>query len=159
MITILIPEINLPNLYRITPLEKKSIKQIFDLYQRDADGNIRGFEIFDHYRWGAGFLELEDLPLRGVIDVYCDPEISLGCELDDQVALFFEFDNSFSEKEQREIRKAYQWGGTSWMLNGDHSWEIESHQIEIIGPYQIDLVDEYGKILEENVEPQEPTDA
>jgi hypothetical protein len=150
---------DMPNLYRITPLEKKSIKQIFDLYKTDNDGNIRGFEIYDHYRWGVGFLELDDLPLRGVIDVRCDPEVGPGCDLDDQVALFFEFDDSFSEEEQEEIRESYDCGGSGWLFDGDHGWEIESHQIEIVGPYQIDLVDADGKLLEENIEPQEPTDA
>ena len=46
--------------YRITPLEKKSIFIVYEMFRENDDGSISWFNVEDHYRWGQGFVE-EDM--------------------------------------------------------------------------------------------------
>jgi hypothetical protein len=151
-------------LYRITPLEKKSVEYFVDVFERREDGSIRGFQVTETWRWGQAFRE-EDNPVYDTeMDrVHCRPEIGWGCELDDLCAVWVEFDDEFTEEEQDEIRALLQWEtededgrcGTAWLYDGDHNWEIEDDHVAILGPVKIDLVDEdaYNEIIEENVTP------
>lgn len=153
-------------LYRITPLEKKSIEYVIETYQKDEDGNyLRGFTATFLYRWGQGFRQLDDIPYDWEVEqgVNCDPGLGWGCELDDLISVWIEFDGDFTEEEEAEIT-AYCEGeledeegryGEAWIFDGDHNWEIEMDEIIITKPVKIDIVDEeqYNVIIEENIQP------
>ena len=47
-------------LYRIKPVDKKSVEAFYDVYKKMPDGNIRGWNVTELYRWGQGFVENED---------------------------------------------------------------------------------------------------
>lgn len=143
------------NFYMITPLEKKSIKLIADMY-REVDGEIQGFQIHDTYRWGRGFLPDDELPASGQDTVICSAEVGPDADLDDRVALWLDCDDDAVSEQQEEILQAYRDGGVAWLHENDDGWQIESLDLEIVGPYRIDFVDEECNILEENVNPQEP---
>lgn len=148
------------NAYRIKPLEKKSIVYHIEMYRSNDDGSTSWFNIQDTYRWGQGFVDEDmdvNLPYKGDNIAYCKTYCSapLGSDLDDSCACFFEFSDDISEDEQEEIREAYSEGGAGWVFDGDHHWEVEDDYLEIIGPFQIDLFDENGNIIKENVELKE----
>ena len=143
-------------LFRIKPLEKKSIEQVLDVYEQLLDGSIRGFVIREGYRWGQGFRE-EDNPvydsdLAG--GLYCDPDIGDGAELDDLCSVDFEFDDGYTAEEQAEIEAQWEEGGCGWLYDGEHSFQVEDHAILIYGPVSIELIDEDGGVITENVEPR-----
>ena len=153
-------------LYRITPLEKKSIEYFVDVYEKMPDGTIRGFDLTEVWRWGQGFRE-EDNPVWEFEKdrVNCDPQVGWGCELDDLCGVYVNFGDGFTEDEKADIESILRgdrtdedgrWG-TAWLYDGDHNWEIEEDCLYILGPVKIDVVDSNGygdnAVLEENVEP------
>ena len=155
-------------LFRITPLEKKSVEYFVDVYETLPDGSIRGFDVTETWRWGVGFKE-EDDPVyeyETKNGVHCNPQVGWGCELDDLVSVYVNFTDGFTEEEKTEIEAILRgekededgrWG-TAWLYDGDHNWEIEDDHLRILPPFKIDLVDESGygdtAILEENVQPE-----
>jgi hypothetical protein len=91
-------------LYRIKPLDKKSIEAFYDVFSKDEQGNIRGWSVTETYRWGQGFVEDEsELPFSDDREHIVDSEIGWGCELDDLCACWFEFDDSFTDEEKAEV--------------------------------------------------------
>lgn len=151
-------------LYRITPLEKKSMEYFVDVFERRPDGSIRGFQVTETWRWGQAFREIDEPVYDTEVDrVYCRPEIGWGCELDDLCAVYVEFDeDQFTDEEKEEIEAILRWEtededgrcGTAWLYDGDHKWEIEDDHVAVLGPVRIELVDEdaYNEVIEE-VEP------
>ena len=93
-------------LYRIKPVDKKSVEAYYDVYSKDEQGNVRSWSVTEMYRWGQGFVENED-ELPHSDDKYhaVDPQLGWGCELDDLCAVDFEFDDSFTEEEKEQIEK------------------------------------------------------
>ena len=152
-------------LYRITPLEKKSVEFFVDVYEELSDGSVRGFQVTETWRWGQGFRELDNEVYENEAKyVACNPTVGWGCELDDLCAVNVEFDDSYTEEEQDEIR-AYLYGdkeddeglsGTAWLFDGEHNHQIEENIVYIIGPVKIDIVDEdqYNITVEENIQPK-----
>jgi hypothetical protein len=155
-------------LFRIKPLEKKSIEFFIDVYSKDSDGNIRGWSVTEVYRWGQGFRDFDDPVSEHETKhgVMCNPQIGWGCELEDLCAVHFEFDDSFTDEEKAEIESRWdgveddegRWG-TAWLYDGDHNWLIEEDYVRILGPVQIDVVlDEvYNSVVEENIPPTSRT--
>jgi len=144
--------------YRITPLEKKSISAVYEMFRENSDGSISWFNVEDHYRWGQGFIAEDmavNLPYKDNDTVYCDPTAGWGAELDDGVAQFFEFSDDISEEEQEEIKEAFYEGGAGWLYDGDHNWQEEDSSIVVEAPYRIDLCEEDGTVIEENIQPQQ----
>ena len=140
--------------YRIKPLEKKSISMVFEMFRENADGSVSWFNIEDHYRWGQGFIEADmdcNLPYEGDDTAYCKNDCGWGAELDDQVACFFEFSDDLTEEEQEAIKEAYYEGGASWLYDGEHDWQFEDDSIVIAAPFQIDLCEDDGTVVEENI--------
>lgn len=140
--------------YRIKPLEKKSISAVYEMYRDNDDGSISWFNIEDHYRWGQGFVEGDmdiNLPYEGDDTAYCKNDCGWGAELEDGVAIFFEFSDDLSEEEQEAIKAAYHEGGAGWLHEGDHEWQFEDEAIVIAAPYQVDLCEEDGTVIEENI--------
>ena len=154
------------NLYRITPVHKKSIEFVIETYELDDnDAYKRGFTATFLYRWGQGFREMDDLPWEFEVEqgVNCDPQLGWGAELDDLISVWIDFDGEFSEEEQAEIT-AYCEGelqdeegrwGEGWIFDGDHNWSIEMDELVIQAPVKIDIVnsDQYNVVVEENIEP------
>jgi hypothetical protein len=161
----------MPNLYRITPREKKSIEYFVDVFEHRPDGTIRGFDVTELYRWGQGFRDMDDEVWEhevGNNGVHCRPEVGWGCELDDLISVHVEFSDGFTDEEKEEIEARCRgeleddegrWG-TAWIYDGDHNWEIEDDHVRITGPVKIDIVDAdgYGEdaIIEEDVAPYRP---
>ena len=150
-------------LYRIKPVDKKSIEAYYDVYKELPDGNIKGFSITELYRWGQGFVESEE-ELPNIESKYCtvDPTLGDGCELDDLISVDFEFDDTFADEEKQEIEDAWSEGGLGWLVDGEHDWLIDFESITIYGPYTIDKITytDYNIISEEQVElkPRKPLD-
>lgn len=140
--------------YRIRPLEKKSISAVYEMFRENPDGSTSWFNVEDHYRWGQGFVEADmdiNLPYEGDDTAYCKDDCGFGTDLEDGVATFFEFSDDLDEEEQEAIKAAYQDGGAGWLHDGDHEWQFEDDSIVIAAPFQVDLCEEDGTVVEENV--------
>ena len=140
--------------YKITPLEKKSIHYVAEMYRDNEDGSISWFNVEDHYRWGQGFIPEDmdcNLPYEDDDTAYCDPNAGWGAELEDGVAQFFEFSDDISEQEQEEIRQAFYDGGIGWLHDGEHEWQFEDDAIIVTGPFKVDLYEEDGTLVQEGV--------
>ena len=42
-------------------------------------------------------------------------------------------------------------GGAGWLFDGEHDWSEEDTAVHIIAPYQVDLCNDAGEVIEENV--------
>lgn len=151
-------------LYRITPVDKKSITAVYDVYKVDERGDVRGFVVRELYRWGQGFREIDE-PIH-IEDkwVICNPNIGWGAELDDGISIDFEFDDTFTDEEKATIEEHWCNGdpkdpdmrcGAAWLYDFS-DWLIEEDYIEILGPFKVDIIDEdqYNVVIEENIELQ-----
>lgn len=146
--------------YTITPLEKKSIYLVYEMYRENADGSISWFNVEDHYRWGRGFIA-EDMDCNLNKDrtqpQYCKAEDGEyeGCDMDDQVACFFEFSDDIEEAEQEEIKRLYLEGnedgvcGAGWLFDGEHDWQEEDSYVVVLGPYKVEFCEEDGTVINE----------
>ena len=138
-------------LYRIKPVDKKSVEAYYDVFSKDEQGNVRGWSVTELYRWGQGFVEDEsELPFSDDRYHCVDPTIGWGCELEDLCAVDFEFDDSFTEEEKEEIEQLWEDGGAGWLYDGEHKWEVEEDTITILGPFVVDKIDEdvYNEVIE-----------
>jgi hypothetical protein len=141
--------------YRITPLEKKSISIVYEMYRRNPDGSVDWFNIEDHYRWGVGFIE-EDMECNLSHDPassqHCKADAGEyeGCDFDGGVACWFEFSDGIGEEEQEAIKAAYYAGGAGWLYDDpDHEWEEEDCYVVVLPPYQIEFCEQDGKVIRE----------
>ena len=140
--------------YVIKPLHKKSIVWHVEMYRNNPDSSIGWFSIDETYRWGQGFVESDldcNLPWEGDDVAYARADVGWGCEFDDSINIEFEFSDNISKEEQEEIRQAYYEGGAAWLFDGEHSWQEEDTAVHIIAPYQVDLCDNDGTVIEENI--------
>ena len=93
-------------LYRITPLEKKSIEFQIETYELDKDGDyLRGFTATFLYRWGQGFREMDNWVSTWEVNqgVNCDPGLGWGAELDDLISVWVEFDGSLPKRNKQRL--------------------------------------------------------
>ena len=154
-------------LYRIRPQDKKSVEAFYDVYSKDANDNIRSWSVTEIYRWGQGFIPIDEGPIYADDkSIVVDPNLGWGCELDDLCYVNFEFDESFTDEEKAEIEQAWEDGGAAWLFDGDHEWQVDYDSITILGPYIVDIIDEdqYNVVIKENIElenrpPFKPTKA
>ena len=148
-------------LYRVRPLDKKSIYTIYDVYRLEPNGTTRGFVVRELYRWGQGFRDLDTPVYETEQAIWCDPNLGWGADLDDLISIDFDFDHTFTEEEKAEIESfwcdgdpADDWGrcGAAWLYDVS-DWMVDDDSIEIIGPVQVDIVDaeEYNVVIQENV--------
>lgn len=157
-------------LYRISPLEKKSVEYFVDVYEKMPDGTIRGFDVTEVWRWGYGFREEDNPVWKFEKDrINCNPQVGWGCELEDLCGVYINFSDGFTDEEKAEIEAILRYEkededgrcGTGWIYDGDHNWEIEEDCVYILGPVKIDIVDANGygdtAVIEENVEPYDET--
>jgi hypothetical protein len=140
--------------YVIKPLEKKSIVYHVEMYRENPDGSISWFNIDETYRWGQGFVEGDldcNLPWEGDTVAYARTDCGWGCEFDDSCSIEWEFSDDIDEMEQQELKELYYEGGAGWLYDGEHDWSEEDAAVHIIAPYQVDLCDEDGTVIEANV--------
>ena len=89
-------------LYRIKPVDKKSIELFYDVYKELPDGSTVGWSVKELYRWGQGFVEDEmDLPYIESKYVCVNPNIGDGCDLDDGCSIDFEYDDEIDQDERK----------------------------------------------------------
>ena len=155
-------------LYRITPLEKKNVEYLIDAYEQLEDGSTRGFTVREIWRWGLGYREEDDLVTEYDYHsqtIYCDPDVGYGAELDDLITVYFDWSDEFTEEERQDIESRWhdavedeegRWG-TAWLYDGDHNFSVDHSSVTITGPVKIDLLDENGELIEENVAPKKET--
>ena len=137
--------------YCIKPLEKKSISWRVEMYRENEDGSISWFNMEELYRWGQGFIEADmdsNLPYKDSTLAYCKTNVGWGCEFDDSINIDWEFSDDIPELEQQEIKELYYEGGAGWLFDGDHDWQEEDTTVHIIAPYQIDLCEDDGTVIE-----------
>jgi hypothetical protein len=140
--------------YRITPLEKKSIVYHVEMFRNNDDGSISWFNLDETYRWGQGFIEEDldcNLPWQDDTIAYTKPDVGWGCEFDDSISIEFEFSDDLSAEEQQAIKDAYYEGGASWLYDGEHNWLEEDAVVLVYGPFQVDLCKDDGTVIEENI--------
>jgi hypothetical protein len=140
--------------YVIKPLEKKSVVYHVEMFRRNADDTISWFNVDETYRWGQGFVEGDldcNLPWQGDRVAYARVDCGWGCEFDDSINIEFEFSDDLTEEEQNEIREAYYEGNAAWLFDAEHDWQEEDTAVHIIAPYQIDLCNDDGTVIEENI--------
>jgi hypothetical protein len=140
--------------YRITPLEKKSVVYHVEMFRENADGSISWVNIDETYRWGQGFIEEDmdcNLPYKDSDLAYCDPSAGWGAELDDSCACWFEYSDDFTDEDKEAFETAYHEGGAAWLFDGEHDWQEEDSAIHVLAPFKVDLCNNDGIIVEENV--------
>ena len=62
-------------LYRITPIDKKSVNCYYEVYQRLSDDTFKTWNVTELYRWGQGFKDIDDragLPPGSRVDSHPD---------------------------------------------------------------------------------------
>ena len=144
--------------YCIKPLEKKSISWRVEMYRENEDGSISWFNMEELYRWGQGFIEADmdsNLPYKDSTLAYCKTNVGWGCEFDDSINIDWEFSDDIPELEQQEIKELYYEGGAGWLFDGEHDWQTEDDYVIVLSPFQIDLCDDDGTIIQENIELKE----
>lgn len=144
----------------VTPLEKKSIEQIIEIWDNDTE---RSVTITERYRWGRGFLEHEYLEynLDPVGTHRCDPNVGHGCDLDDLTSVWFDYDGDWTEEQKEQFEDHWENGdaddpdsrsGCAWLWDFQEEFEIEDDCVEITGPVRFSIVgiNDYTKVYVED---------
>ena len=150
-------------LYRIKPVDKKSIEITYDVYKQREHGTIVGWSVTELYRWGQGFVEDEtDLPYIESKHTVTNPQIGDGAELDDLISVDFQYDDEIDQDEREFIEQCWENGdpededgrsGPAWLY--DYSdWQVEDESITIYGPFEVDKItySDYTIVSEERIE-------
>ena len=158
-------------LYRIKPVDKKSIEIVYEAYKERPDGSIVGWSVKELYCWGQGFVEDEsELPYLEDSYVGTEPNVGDGAELEDNISIDFDYDDEITEEEREQIEEywcngdpedEYGRSNAAWLY--DYSdWQIESESITIYGPFEVDKItySDYTIVSEERIElkPRPPID-
>lgn len=136
--------------YRITPLEKKSVVYHVEMFRENTDGSVSWFNLDETFRFGQGFIEEDmdcNLPYEGDKVAYTKSDVGWGCEFDDSISCWFEFSDDMSEQEKEAIEEAYQEGGAGWLYDGEHDWQEEDSAVHVLAPYQVSLCEADGTIV------------
>lgn len=158
-------------LVRIMPKYKKSITQMIQLYNVPVgQPGHRFVEVKETYRWGYGYREGDDLNYPSMLfpqngEIFCDPSIGHGAELDDLCAIDFDFDGDWTDEEMKDFEDKWYNGdpddddgrsGLSWVYDYQDTWKIEDEELIINGPVRYDIVDinVYDKIYESDYRPK-----
>lgn len=147
-------------LYRIKPVDKKSLELFYDVFRKEGD-KVIDWSVTELYRWGQGFVEDEDdLPFSDDSYIHVNPNIGDGCELEDSCSIDFQYGDNVSQEEREEIERLYCEGDedgrayAAWLFDGDHDWELEDEHLLIYGPFEVDKLtySDYTLISEERIE-------
>ena len=135
-------------LYRIKPVDKKSIEIVYEVFKEKPDGTFVNWSVTELYRWGQGFVETEDeLPYIDSRYIGVDPMIGDGCELDDNISVDFEFDDEITQEERDHIEECWCNGdpndedgrsNAAWLYDVS-DWCIEHESVTIYGPFEVEI--------------------
>jgi len=143
--------------YRITPLEKKNVEILYEIFEKKEDGTVRNWSVEELYRWGVGFRSMDNPVSQWELEsnsLSCELEVGYGSELDDLINVSFQFDKDFSEEEKDQLTKQWYEGGAGWLYDGEHDWEVDFDSLTIYGPVKIDLIDDVTlEVFEEDIKP------
>ena len=149
--------------FRITPLVQGRTYVVHNIVSRDGDKRI----------WTAtqiigsqlGYRHFENPIEQHEVDdelIYSDPKLS-GYQFDDEFDYIcgyeYWFDDSFNDEEQALLITLYEGGsgdgiGAAWLETCDHNWKLEDNEeLRFECPIKIDLIDENGDLLEEDIQP------
>jgi hypothetical protein len=156
---------------RVKPLEKKSVIQMIQLYDKVGEDQ-RFVEVNETYRWGFGYLDGDSLEWEGNFqgaEFHCSPEVGHGADLDDLVAVDFDYGGPWTEEQKEEFEDRWYNGdpadddgrsGMGWVHDWQTEWQIEDDSIIVMGPVQFDVVSktEYNKVFIEDYKPNKETD-
>lgn len=148
--------------YVVRPLEKKSICRNALIIETLDNNKIRWVETEECYRWGHGFLAIDDLlPFEDDEEVCCSGDnTGFGLELDDRCAAWCNFsEGDWTEQEQQEFEEKFfnddnSYWGVEWVDFGDHGrkYVVEDYSIRVDAPFAVDIANENtGKIIESNI--------
>src|SRR6056300_1243860 len=163
---------------RLTPLSKKSITQMIQLYNVPINKpGHRSVEVRETYRWGCGFREGDDLnwpsllmPQNGI--THCDPYVGHGNELDDLCGVWFDYEGEWTDEEKEAFEDNWYNGdvndddgrsGMAWLMDNQDTWNVEDENIIIDGEvedikYDIVSKKEYNKVFIEDYKPTKEDD-
>lgn len=140
------------HVYRITPAVDKSVEAYYNVYSKDSAGNMRGWTVTETYNYGVGYRDLKTPIYLDDTSIILENSVGLGSELRDRCGCWFEFDDSFSNKEKSEIQEIWETDGPTWLFGGDHNWITEDDRITMYGPFNVDIIDDVdGRIIMESV--------
>jgi len=165
-------------LVRLTPLSKKSITQMIQLYNVPVNKPGHRFvEVRETYRWGVGYHEGEVLSWPALLmpqngQTYCDPEVGYGSELDDLCAVWFDYEGEWTDEQKEEFEDRWYNGdpndddgrsGLGWVHDYQEEWQVEDEQIIIDGEvedikYDVIHRNDFTKIFIEDYKPQQEED-
>jgi hypothetical protein len=137
--------------YQITPLNPSSIKITYTMIK------VKGIteriaRIDEWYRWGRGrVLATERLDVN---DSYIKCNVELGCELDDCVAVSYNYSgDEWTDKDRHRIQKDYVRGGVEKIQQNDPDWHIKESALYIDAPFQVDLISKpmYNHVIRSHV--------
>lgn len=132
------------NILRITTLNNNNVEVYYNVFERFSNGETRGWVVTEKYRSGEAYRELGDPPTEEESInkmIICDPD--LGYDVQDLEDTVFDFDSSYTEEEQNEIK--YDWNyhmdADAW-LEHNSRWTIDEKYIRISGPIKLEVVSE-----------------
>lgn len=124
--------------YQITPLNANSVKITYIIVK------VKGIQekiaqIDEWYRWGRGRLPTTDR--LNLDDTYLECNVDLGCELDDCVAVSYNYSgDDWTDKDRHRIQKDYVRGGIEKIQSNDPDWHVKESALYINAPFQVDLI-------------------
>jgi len=153
---------------QITPLEKKNVTSMIQLYDIPNDPQQKFVEVNETYRWGYGYKEGDDMNWSHNFKspIYCDATIGHGAELDDLCSITFDYEGPWTDKDKEEFEDRWYNGdpddddgrsGFAWIYDVQDKWKIEDEQLIIHGPCKFDIVDikDHNKVYVEDWKPIE----
>lgn len=144
------PEVE-DKVYQITPSNPNSIKITYTIVK------VKGIteriaRIDEWYRWGRGHASTEDG--INVNDSYIQCDLDLGGELDDCIAVSYNFDgDAWTDKDRHRIQKDYARGGVEKIQSNDPDWHIKESAFYINAPFQVALISRpmYNHVIRSHV--------
>lgn len=144
------PEVE-DKVYQITPSNPNSIKITYTIVK------VKGIteriaRIDEWYRWGRGYVSTKDG--INVNDSYIRCDLDLGGELDDCIAVSYNFDgDAWTDKDRHRIQKDYARGGVEKIQSNDPDWHIKESAFYINAPFQVALIPKpmYNHVIRSHV--------
>lgn len=137
--------------YQITPRNANSIKVAYVMV-KIKDGTEHTARIDEWYRWGRGCLPATEK--LNVNDSYIKCDLDLGGELDDCIAVSYNFDgDTWTDKDRHRVQKDYARGGAEKMQSNDPDWHIKESAFYINAPFQVALIPKpmYNHVIRSHV--------
>lgn len=140
------------HVYRITPAVDKSVEVVYHVYSKNSYDNIRSWSVTETYDHCVGYRELSNPVYLDDTSIILENSVGLGTNLSNMCGCWFEFDESFSEEEKKEIEEIWENDGPTWLFGGDHNWLVEEDRITMYGPFKVDIIDDAdNRIIMESV--------